>query len=361
MRLWQSGLAILAFLVVVTSFATALLAQINVVRDLGCKLDDYSFDNGPILNAAFARVGQAGQGMLNEEFYFPGGAIVFKTPLVLPRKTGVSIRGNGITIALPEVNFKNPKLTGGPASRLVYIGPADKPAITYRGMGMRLDGLTLQRGQYPLRPAEPPRDSSIGLMIESYNGIPTGKMVVPQLVLIGFDTGIYVSALPIENNADLNQFGYLWSQSCATVYRSDNLQSVANQFQFLGVGGWTNTVFDIRRGGDLVVDTLVLNSNALVLKLRDVEMNSNSYEIRTLKVDNNGTGWRLVEMQKPRSVRIHVSGHMSRHATPATDAIKLLGDPKHQDVCIDMWWLGQHWPADFPPLPATNPTPGGAN
>ncbi len=76
-------------------------AQINIVRDLGCKLDDYNFDNGPILNAAFDRVGQAGQGRLNEEFYIPGGAIVFKTPLVLPRKTGVAIRGNGITIGLP--------------------------------------------------------------------------------------------------------------------------------------------------------------------------------------------------------------------------------------------------------------------
>jgi hypothetical protein len=349
------------FSIVVAWFPTASQAQINVVRDLGCKLDDFNFDNGPILNAAFARVGQAGQGMLNEEFYFPGGAIVFKTPLVLPRKTGVSIRGNGITIALPEVSFKNSKFTGGPASRLVYVGPADKPAVIYRGMGMRLDGITLQRGQYPLKPAEPPRDGSIGLMIESYNGIPTGKMVVPQLAIIGFDTGIYVSALPIENNADLNQFGYLWAQSCATVFRSDNLQSVANQFQFLGVGGWTDTVFDIRRGGDLVVDTLVLNSKSLVLKLRDVEMNSNSYEIRTLKVDNNGTGWRLVEMEKPRSVRILVSGHMSRRAAPGADAIKLLGDPKYQDVRIDMWWQGQHWPADFPPLPATNAAPGNAN
>ena len=114
-------------------------AQINVVRDLGCKLDDYDFDNGPILNAAFARVGKASRGMLNEEFYLPGGAIVFKTPLELPKKTGLSIRGNGMALGFNEASYE--RGTGGPASRLVYIGPADKPAITYHGLGLKLDGI----------------------------------------------------------------------------------------------------------------------------------------------------------------------------------------------------------------------------
>lgn len=347
MRLRQSGPAIFAFLIVVTSFAIASQAQINVVRDLGCKLDDFTFDNGPILNAAFERVGQAGRGMLNEEFYFPGGAIVFKTPLVLPRKTGVALRGNGITIALPEGEFKQPGRIGGPASRLVYIGPADKPAVTYRGMGLRLDGLTIQRGPYPSPPAAPPRDGSVGLLIEGWNGIPTGKISAPQMSIIRFDTAIYASDVPSENHADQNQFGYLWAQSCGTVFRCNNIQSVGNQFQFLAVGGWCDTVFDIQRGGDLVVDTLVLNTTALVLKVRDVELNTNSYEIRTLKVDNIANGWKLIEMQKPRPVKIHVNGHASRRAVPAPDAIKLLGDPSKQDVKVDIWWRAKHWPRDF--------------
>jgi hypothetical protein len=337
----------LCVIILASLLAREASAQINVVRDLGCKLDDFAFDNGPILNAAFARVGQAKQGMLNEEFYFPGGAIVFKTPLVLPRKTGVAIRGNGITIALPEGEFGRTDRTGGPASRLVYVGPADKPAITYRGMGLRLDGLTIQRGAYPSPPAGPVRDGSIGLLIEGYNGIPTGKLYAPQLSFIRFDTAIHISALPKENHADQNQFGYVWSQSCATVFRSDNLQSVGNQFQFLAVGGQCETVFDIRRGGDLFVDTLILNTKALVFKLRDVEHNTNCFVIRNLKADNNSVGWRLVEMQKPRPVRIHVDGHISRRATPAPDAIKLLGDANFQDVKIDMWWWGKSWPADF--------------
>ncbi len=126
------------------------------------------------------------------------------------------------------------------------------------------------------------------------------------------------------------------------------MQSVGNQFQFLAVGGQCDTVFDIRRGGDLVVDTLILNTRALVLKLRNVEHNTNSYEIRTLKADNNSVGWRLLEMQRPGSVRVHVGGHISRRATPAPDAIKLLGEPAHQDIDVDLWWLGKHWPAEQP-------------
>ena len=101
-------------------------------------------------------------------------------------------------------------------------------------------------------------------------------------------------------------------------------------------------MFDIRRGGDLVVDTMILNiagpgasSCAMSNTTRII------YEIRTLKVDNNATGWRLIEMQKPRSVRLHVSGHMCRRAIPGADAIKLLGDPNTQDVEVDLWWHGQ--------------------
>ncbi len=99
-------------------------------------------------------------------------------------------------------------------SRLVYIGPADKPAITNRGMGLRLDGLTIQRGAYPSPPAPAERDGSIGLLIEGYNGIPTGKICAPQMSFLQFDTAIYASAKPTENHADQNQFGYIWAQHC---------------------------------------------------------------------------------------------------------------------------------------------------
>jgi hypothetical protein len=339
---------LLQSLLVVLTFAftpVVVHAEINVVRDLGCKLDDYNFDNGPILNAAFAKVGRSADGRLNEEFYFPGGAIVFKTPLVLPKKTGISIRGNGLSLALPENSYM-PKGSGGPASRLVYIGPADKAAITYRGLGLKLDGITIQRGPYPHPPAPAPRDGSIGLLISGDIGPGTGKIHAPQLAIIQFDTAIYASRLPREDHADQNQFGFLWAIDCWTVFRSDNLQSVGNQFNFLMVNGWCETVFDIRRGGDLVVNQMLLNNKALVLRTRDLEENTNSYEFRTIKVDTSAAGWRLIEMQKPGAIRFHASGHVSMRATPAHDAIKLLGDPKYQDVRIDFWWQNKRWPAE---------------
>lgn len=321
-------------------------AQINVVRDLGCKLDDFNFDNGPILNAAFARVGLASLDQLNEEFYVPGGALVFKTPLVLPKRTGIAIRGNGITDARPEVAFRNH--SGGPASRLVYVGPANKAAMTYYGWGMKLDGITLQRGQMPHPPAPAPRDGSVGLMIAGDKMPGTGKLHAPQMAILGFDTAIYASARPTEEHADQLFFGQLWVQNCWTVFRSENFQSVGNYFQQLMVNGFVDTVFDIRRGGDLVVDFLLLNNRAVLFKFRDLDGNVCSYEIRSIKFDNNSSGWRLVEMQKPGALRLLVSGHIGRHATPADNAIQLLGDPAQQQVEIDLWWEGKHWPADFP-------------
>jgi hypothetical protein len=324
-------------------------AQINVVRDLGCKLDDYGFDNGPILNAAFARVGKASAGLLNEEFYLPGGAIVFKTPLVLPKKTGISIRGNGLALGFNEASYE-PERGGGPASRLVYIGPADKPAITYNGFGLKLDGVAIQRGHYPHPFVPTPRDGSIALYIAGDNVPGTGKIHAPQLAIFRFDTAIVAGAQPFESHADQNQFGYLWVQHCWTAFRSENLQSVGNQFQFLAVIGGCDTVFDMRRGGNLIVDSLMLNNRALVLKVRDVTVGSDSYEIRTMKADNHAAGWRLIEMEKPRSIRFHAAGHIGRLATPAPNAIQLLGDPKYQDVKLDFWWQGRHWPE-----PSTRP------
>jgi hypothetical protein len=122
------------------------------------------------------------------------------------------------------------------------------------------------------------------------------------------------------------------------------MQSVGNQFQFLAVGGFCDTIFDIRRGGNLVVDTLMLNTKALVLKLGSVTDSSSSYEIRTLKADNHAAGWRLVEMEKPGHLRFHAAGLIGRRATPGQNAIQLLGDPAKQDVRIDFWWNGKRWP-----------------
>ncbi len=329
-----------------TALSTCTRAEINVVRDLGCKLDDFNFDNGPILNAAFARIGKASLGQLNEEFYLPGGALVIKTPLVLPKKTGIAIRGNGITDARPESAFNNHN--GGPASRLVYVGPPDKAAITYYGWGMKFDGITLQRGQMPHPPAPAPRDGSVGLMIAGDGNPGTGKIFAPQLAILGFDTAIYASARPNELHADQNFFGQLWVQNCWTVFRSDNFQSVGNCFQQLMVNGWCDTVFDIRRGGDLVVDFLILNNPALLFKFRDLDGTVCSYEIRSMKIDNGAAGWRLVEMQKPGQLRLLVAGHISRHAVPAANAIRLLGDPATQQVDVDLWWEGKHWPAESP-------------
>jgi hypothetical protein len=331
--------------------ASAAHAQINVVRDLGCKLDDWEFDNGPLLNAAFERVGTTAQGGLNEEFYLPGGAIVFKTPLVLPKKTGFAMRGNGITLGMNEPAYTLANGLGGPASRLVYIGPSDQPAITYRGAGMKLDGVVLQRGKYPHPPAEAPRDGSVALRIEGNSGIPTGKLYAPQMAILGFDTAIHVTDKPTPRHADQNQFGYLWVQNCGTTFRCDNAQSVGNQFGLLSVGHFCDTIFDIRRGGNLTVTTLLLNTKALVFRLHDPSLNSNDFTILSMKVDSGAKGWRLVEMLKPAPLRMYVRGQMGRNATPAERPILLLGNPKSHNMTIDMWWNNRTWPTPGEPLP----------
>ena len=68
-----------------------------------------------------------------------------------------------------------------------------------------------------------------------------------------------------------------------------------------------------------------------------------------MKVDNNSAGWRLVEMAKPAGLRLYVRGLIGKRAVPGPDPIKLLGDPKWQDVTIDMWWNNRRWPTPETP------------
>src|SRR4029077_1319359 len=210
--------------------------------------------------------------------------------------------------------------------------------------GLKLDGVTIQRGAFDHPAKETKRDGSIGLRIAGHTGLPTGKLYCPQLAIMGFDTAIHISAEPRELNADNNQFGYLWVQNCWTIFRSENFQTVCNQIQFLMAGGPCDVVFDNRKGGVLVADMISLNAPALVLKLGVLDNNTSSYEIRTLKVDNNAAGWRLVQMDNPGDVRLRIGGLIGTHATPGNDPIKLLGDPSTQDVNIDLFWKGKRWP-----------------
>ena len=300
---------------------------------VSCVLNNPAVDNAPIINAALNR--------LAGEVELPAGAIYTRSSIVLPRRTGITLRGQGCTIALPRNSFDraNPAMTGGPATRIIYLGPADQPAVKYLGSMGRLDGLTIQRGDMPQPPAPQPRDGSVGLQIGGSVGLATGKLYVPQLSIMGFDTAVSVVATSDGESSDQNVFGQFWSEHNWTTFRSTANQSVANHFLDLTVGGFCETVFDVQNGGAPLVDNLTLNNRALILRLAAPQHNIANCTIQNLKVDNNAAGWRLVNAPKAWGLRLRVGGEMGNKATPGPNAVNIVpaNQPEHIDAEIDLW------------------------
>ena len=310
----------------------SLRAQLNQLLPVACVTGDRSFDNGPQINGELAK--------LKGEVELPSGAIYYTTPIVLPARTGISLKGQGITLALPPNSFDpvHPLMKGGPATRLIYLGPADKPAIKVLGCHAKIEGITLQRGDVANPPAPPARDGSVGIQIGGTTGLNTGKLLAPQLSVIGFDCAITTYATSDAESADQNVFGQLWVEHCWTVFRSTNKQSVGNHFQDLTVGGYCGTVFDIQQGGKDLCDALWLNNAALVVKLREPQHNVASFGIGFMCVDNNAAGWRLLDVQQAWGINFSVRGEIGNRATPAANAVSIRGgNPAHHMIDIRMF------------------------
>jgi hypothetical protein len=312
--------------------ACALRVLIDRRGRVACVTGDRTFDNGPLINFELAK--------LEGEVDLPAGAIYTQTTIVMPRRTGISLRGQGATIALPPNSFDlaNPACTGGPATRIIYIGPADKPAIKFLGCMGRLDQLTIQRGDCTNPPAPMPRDGSVGLQIGGSVGLNTGKLLCPQLSIIGFDTAINVVATSDNESSDQNVFGQLWIEHCWTGFKCNAKQSVANHFQDITFGGYGDTVFDIQQGGKNIVDNLSLNNRALVLKWKEPQHNTASFDLRWLCVDNNAAGWRLIDVDKAWGLNFSVRGEIGNRATPGANPVSIKGGkPENHEISIEIW------------------------
>lgn len=299
------------------------------VRRAGVVLNDYksATENSRILNDLFKRCAAWG---VNEEIYFPGGAVWHDDTLTWPDRTGPAIQGNGICLPMNEVGYSNhPNATGGAGSRLIYCGTPDKPAHLYDTAGLRIGGLTLQNGEcYRQGVPRVKADGSVGLKIAGNNTPPTGKLFAGPLAFYGFHQSILASALPAEWHADTCYFSYLIVRDSLGVYRCENQQAVGQKFGYIEYGGITQVdgqmgiVFDIDRpGGDLVCGWLGVMDPALIL--RQNRASDGYYKIHFLKTDNRAKGWRLLDMLQGGGITLEVAGNIGRDSEPGADPIIL--------------------------------------
>jgi len=314
----------------------------NVLK-FGCRLNDRTFDNGPVLNAAFARAGSYAElGREIYEFYLPGGGLWCATPIVLPRTTAVAIRGNGLALGYAESGYHGSKNFGGPASRIIYTGPADKPAVSYHGCGLRWEGVAIQRNEERVERVDPPHDGSVGFYVVGNVGLPTGKAYLAQWSIIGFDTAIEAAPEPLGNHGDDTLSGYLWVDNCWTAFKNHNPQAVNWHFQHTEVQHPCTVVFDYDNTGALVCDFLSLNSPALILKIGRTQSNALMYNLGTLRVDNHAAGWRLVDCAGVGAIALWVRGEIGKHAEPGPEPIKVVAGLANVHIELVRNW--RPWP-----------------
>lgn len=304
--------------------------------------NDWTVDNAPVIEAAI----EAGIGRFD---FSTGGVIHTASTIDLGHKTGLAFVGNGITHWLGEAGY-GPKASGSAATRIVYTGPADQPAVIYRGVGLRWEGIVLQRGTHKGAGNRAERDGSIGLQMSRYSvGNPSGKFWMPQAAFHGWDVAFDITG---PNNADCSSVGWLRFDDCNTCIRSNNEQAVAFDWGHLVVNGNCDQVFDVDGGGKYSIGVLTLNNKALVFRFRRTMAGSAYYKIGSLFVDANCKGWRLAQQEKPGKLCLKVDGHLSIGADPADDAIQLkplVIDKREyaQQIDVDLWWNGASWPRDF--------------
>lgn len=319
----------------IAAIKTPRPTELNI-RDAGCRPNDRTFDNGPILNRLFANLGSnPGQepGWIDTSLYWPAGGFYFSTPLEEPKKTSLRIRGNGLTGVYGENSYYSPNRSapGGAASRGIYIGPAESPALTMRSAHSVWDGITLQRGTFGNGPlAAPNLDGSVGIRVSGEVGPGTGKHDFRLIGLLGFNVAFEAVLAPGGSHADECDIGHAWVQDCTELLRSSCPQTTGWHFGKLAVAGQCSTVFNMLDGGGLSVEHLNLMSSAqpLLMKLKAPREHVASYAINYLKIDGACTGWRLVETGQTWGLMLRVWGEIGKGAVPGESPV-LLRDPNN--------------------------------
>ncbi|MGD9634483.1 MAG: hypothetical protein AB7U97_14480 [Pirellulales bacterium] len=327
-----------------------LLAGINRTRttpcefnllDAGCRLNDPTFDNGPILNELLRKMGGNfgdQKGWINTSLYLPAGGCWFKTPIETLGKTGLRLRGNGLANVQNENAYWSPNLAalGGPASRLIYVGDPATPAIRLHGLGDIWDGVVLQNGQQPNVRQTVVSDGSVGIEMAGDHQPPQGKVEFRSLAVHGFETAIHAVG-DVGGHADESEVGFGWFQDCRTVFHSDCPQTVCWHFRKLAVAGLAETVFDFQGGGSMSCEQLSLMAKALVFRIAKPAEHTAEFRLNHLKVDAGpSSGWRLLDVQQAWLLKFYCWGFIGRGAVPAADAVVIRGPAGRQFIEIDM-------------------------
>jgi hypothetical protein len=310
--------------------ASVALADIDAVKQLGLRPNDVSFDNGKVITDNVAA------GRIKDTLHFPGGIYFHSTPIVLARDS-LALTGQGMSRWRRAGAFENTS-----AVIFVYLGPADQPAWKISGDGITLRGINIWRDFYGAgstgqgagsraqgagnelllqpesarrRGTPEPTSGTIGIEWTDW-----GRRDVSACTFAGWDIAWRFAP---SNHNDCSTVTHVGFSGCRVCVRGEESQSTAIDWRGIYIHGAGEVVLDLSKGGNYNFDTVAINEPRLLLRLRETSSNTCTYSFTNLKVDNNAAGWRLVQMDKPGPLNLHVRGHIGQRAKMGDAPISL--------------------------------------
>lgn len=243
--------------------------------------------------------------------YFPGRSFLINDSIILPPKASFCVKGNGFLSTVESgLSIFNAPWSGSTASKLVWVGPNDKPMVINYAPGTKWEVPLV--GYYAdsnakhlaatvsenIAPSVLTGFAQIGMLIPNQtSGIACGKIAFPTMTTVFCQTGVcFGSGALTGHNADESWFGYFYPQFCGV-----GIATRTQNAQLFTMGAFTpyacNTGFFISGGGNVTVQHLLaIASGGVLFEVGNTSVNTPLVHIGMLSIDNGFKNGRVLKM-----------------------------------------------------------------
>lgn len=227
----------------------------------------------------------------------PGKRYLISDTIVIPKRAGFHVIGAGFNAG--GINPRHSMM--GNASRLVWIGPDDRPMVVSHGRGLIWNGVELHGRPWYRNEPERPRAKIGFLVAKQGRGIGVGKQFFPAMAIYECENGFQAGTTEGEHNCDNLIFGYLSLGNCTYGFRTRNHMAMDLHFQYVKGGGKMDALFYFERGGAAHIQGLGMHSRGVktLMKIGWNGRNNGFFSINNAKIDAQASELKMIEMEQP--------------------------------------------------------------
>lgn len=266
------------------SGGTVSRGRVVNVRDFGAVGNGLADDTKAIQAAINAASRTGGGGVV----YIPAGHYLISKTLVIQDTTRLILRGAGAGGFGVPYMFNKPRSNG---TDLIWTGKAGGTLMELRWSGsiiiknLVLDGRDDRHGVHA---------SQAGILLHMVSKIGGGTMIqhISNMSFIDAKVGLQMGGGKHETMANCDSdilFDFLTFRSVDVAFETTHIQAVDYLFNFV-FGLDCGTVFDIKAGGNLMVNNAQLTSCVLAVNIQGGDKNSGTYLFNNMRCEGRRRG-----------------------------------------------------------------------